>query len=321
MPNLVNFDLGTTPDGNWILKLKETLVSCGWILKGSGDGTSNFSNIATNDGSSATDHITSTTIANTNRAWFRLRSPAIVADGFFRELVFQYAPTGTAKVNLRIKYSLCPSNVGFEGGSPSATQVPTATDQTVVVGTGTDASPTGDRIAYPNNYALLNIVCEQVSPFSFYVYGYDQGSLAKPFTFAYEALKANTYPISDADPYVFVVTVFNDFSTEAGSVVRGLFHYLGSKVMMNFTSAIAPATGVNNANNYDDLIPVSYYRLESDPAPNGFKGYARNILATTALNIRQTTDTYSVNVTRDRILIKNSFSSIYPWEPGVIPAS
>ena len=52
-----------------------------------------------------------------------------------RELCWQVNGSG----QVRAKYS---PRAGFTGGSPSATQVPSATDERVFLGGGTDASPT-----------------------------------------------------------------------------------------------------------------------------------------------------------------------------------
>jgi hypothetical protein len=67
---------------------------------------------------------------NNNRAWARLQDP-----GTTREIVLQHS----AAAGLRLKYSAAAK---FTGGSPSATQVPSATDERVLWGAGTDASPT-----------------------------------------------------------------------------------------------------------------------------------------------------------------------------------
>ena len=67
-------------------------------------------------------------MANTS-AWFRISNP----DGV--EYVCQ---RGINNLQWRVKVS---PTVGFTGGSPGATQVPSATDEGIVLGGGTDASP------------------------------------------------------------------------------------------------------------------------------------------------------------------------------------
>lgn len=106
--------------------IAEMLVSAGWTYKASGDGLSGYSStgkIFTGTGTGALGW-------NNNRAWARLQDPAAG-----RELVMQHSAAG----GLRIKYSF---SAKFTGGSPAATVTPSATDERVFWGAGTDASPT-----------------------------------------------------------------------------------------------------------------------------------------------------------------------------------
>lgn len=108
-------------------QFKEVLKAAGWTVVSSSDGTTY---------NAAGDQITSGAagangMAN-NSAWFRIRSPGSSP----RELTIQ---RGTTNRVWRIKYSRLDQ---FTGGTPGATQTPSATDQVVVRGGGTDAAPT-----------------------------------------------------------------------------------------------------------------------------------------------------------------------------------
>jgi hypothetical protein len=71
-----------------------------------------------------------------NLSWFVLQGKGVVDNGtlYRRQLCFQFNAAGA----VRIKYS---ARAGFVTGSPSLTQVPTAADEAVFYGSGTDAAP------------------------------------------------------------------------------------------------------------------------------------------------------------------------------------
>jgi len=119
----VNTDVGGTIA---IFKLKELLKSAGWTVPSSSDGlTYNASGDQITHSSSGANGI-----ANAG-SWFRIRDP-----GDSHEWCFQY---GSPSGSWRIKISPLDR---FVGGSPGATQVPSATDGKILWGGGTDASPT-----------------------------------------------------------------------------------------------------------------------------------------------------------------------------------
>jgi len=107
---------------------KEFAKSLGWTVPRSSDGAtynSSGDQITTGGGGAGG-------MAN-NNAWFELRCP-----GGLRSLMIQRT---TGNTLWRIKYSA--AGAGFTGGTPTATRTPTATDEAVVRGGGTDAAPTG----------------------------------------------------------------------------------------------------------------------------------------------------------------------------------
>lgn len=108
-------------------------------LLGHGDGISTWNNngTPTTAGARFTASTPYAAVANgmgTNLSWARRRLPNNLG-----ELCLQYSTSSTVNLTQRIKYSPAAT---FTGGSPSATRVPSAADEIVFVGAGTDASPT-----------------------------------------------------------------------------------------------------------------------------------------------------------------------------------
>jgi len=161
-----------TTYGGALSLLVEMLVSAGWKYKASGDGLSGYSatgKIFSGTGSGALGW-------SNNRAWARLEDPS--ASGG-RELVFQHDNGGGA----RIKYS---SAAKFIGGTPSATVTPTAADQVVLWGSGTEASPS-NQTWFNGNIAVNHVgggggfatylgAAMDTAPYGFWFYGSQTGS-------------------------------------------------------------------------------------------------------------------------------------------------
>jgi hypothetical protein len=104
------------------------LVAAGWTKKSDSDGTTySATGVQVTSGAAGANGL-----AN-NFAWVRLQSPAGAGS---TELVIQRSNVNNTQ--WRIKVSMA---AGFTGGSPGATQVPSATDE-YLIGGGTDASPT-----------------------------------------------------------------------------------------------------------------------------------------------------------------------------------
>lgn len=106
-------------------QFKEAMKVGGWVVTQSGNAT-----IYDPSG----DSIPNATVMNAGTCWFVLSHPSL--DGYQRHICFQQ---GNARSEARIKFAW---GSGFNGGSPSATIVPTGADERLIWGTGTDASPT-----------------------------------------------------------------------------------------------------------------------------------------------------------------------------------
>lgn len=124
-----NYNVNFTPStgAEAMYELKNVMTGSGWTVISSSDG-STFS---------AGDNITSPTSLAGSSRWFIIQEPTGAGS---REWCFQRT---SDNATWRVKIS---PYGGFGGGSPSLTQVPSATDEGLIVGSGTDASPTGGQL-------------------------------------------------------------------------------------------------------------------------------------------------------------------------------
>lgn len=154
----------------YLYDFKSFLVSAGWTVLASGDGLSAFSS----SGDVITNRDTGANGIN-DLAWYVIGNP----DG--RQICVQavagFATPFTTAVGGRLKYSFA---AGFTGGTPSATQVPSATDEGVFCGNGTDAAPTagagahlwGSRTgnSFASTLGMYSAIAETVSPYRFLMF-------------------------------------------------------------------------------------------------------------------------------------------------------
>lgn len=152
-----NYKVGFAPatGAEALYELKNILTGSGWTVVSSSNGTT----------FSAGDNITGTTsLAGSNR-WFIVQEPTGVGG---RQWCFQRT---SDNATWRVKIS--PLN-GFGGGSPSTTRVPSATDEGVIIGSGTDASPTGGQLLPTDNTYKFHIVSDNtaIGPAGNQAYGF-----------------------------------------------------------------------------------------------------------------------------------------------------
>jgi hypothetical protein len=181
-----NVNVGATSGDQMIYLLLTTLLSAGWTVPSSSDGTTyNASgNQLTGSGSGAGG------LGNTS-AWFVVRDPS-----GRREFCFQ---RGTANTSFRAKYSALSK---FSGGSPSATRVPAATDEQVILGAGSDASPTYVAHFVASPTGRFHVVTTDTAENGVFWFWYAQinSSIVTQCFMLHDALKAGTTRASDADP-------------------------------------------------------------------------------------------------------------------------
>jgi uncharacterized protein (UPF0333 family) len=295
--------------------LKTTLVSNGWTVQSSSDGTTyNSSGDAITSANSGANGL------NNNNAWFRVRVTT-AQDGYNREFVIQ---RGTSASNWNIKYSL----VGFTGGSPNATTTPTATDEQFVITTST-AIFTGTESVY---------ICvgNSTDKNQFYLIGVDPGASPRAVKtiFALDRLLANTYPSAEKDPYIIWINAGGTSvdllaqNISIGSNENQLFTcgWMGKgtaveafKRLMGYTYRDGSGNylhannrtgyGANSLDGYITTLPIVFGRNAQYTTPRGAKG------ASTLFQWHSASTTWGTTFTqvsfRDRIV----FGDVnVPWD-------
>jgi hypothetical protein len=176
-----------------------------WTCVKSGDGLTNYSStqsVFSTDSSGAGG-------MGNNRAWFVLKHP-----GSTRELCFQRSSIETY---WRVKYSVN----GFGAGSPSSTQTPSASDEKILLGSGTDASPVMDSLFnhLTANSFVLTAGADNADGYAFYMFTYNKGDLRNPNSiktfFMFDSLSSGPYalPVApstsntqlDTDPFAIAI--------------------------------------------------------------------------------------------------------------------
>ncbi|MHC4067434.1 MAG: hypothetical protein ACYSUI_23430 [Planctomycetota bacterium] len=199
--------MGDTAGGRSFYDFKEGLKAGGWTVLSSGDGLALFSAVG--------DIITvrGTGAGGVNvLAWVRMQSHS----GF--EISLQQGNgdiAGSALTNgIRMKLS---ASAGFTGGTPSASQVPSAADEFVIRGGGSDAVPaqgvnwnneTNLSLDTAGEHLMIGVVEDQ-SPSRFvFVCLQDFSPFGCRSGYLFDSLQLQQIPLNgltDAEPYVFYV--------------------------------------------------------------------------------------------------------------------
>ena len=179
-----------TNHGDVFYQIKELLKTVGWVVQSSSDGlTYNASgDIITSGGAGAGG------MNNTN-AWYVLAHPTL--DGYQRYLCLQI---GSSKNNIRYKISWTP----FNGGSPGILRVPSATDERVLYGSGTDASPYMAVILDTTtaNIRINLIAGDSADDYAFFMLFNKVGTGALGGAIIMEKLICHAL---DVDPYIYYI--------------------------------------------------------------------------------------------------------------------
>jgi hypothetical protein len=292
--------------------LIETMLAAGWTMPNASDGTTMAVNRVTGPGSGDYG------LGNT-RAWVRLQDP-----GGLTEYTIQRT---TSNPVYRIKRSV---SAKFTGGSPDETTTPTAADETIVKGAGTDASPTGASMFAANNNRH-HCMAENTGYYDFYMISYPVGGGACNGIFMQDTVESFG-GVLDTDPIVIIVgdgvnnnTMSQNAAVNVGSV--GVYGYLGATFTpMRAQSIVSPNAntsfyssqiGVNPYTSKDDFVPIFPGRVAADAAPNGVKGKTTKFLVGSVQ--RASGDTLSEISARDRIVIMGTWTISLPWN-GDVPS-
>jgi len=282
MPNAYITNYVPTTYGQIMSAFVEMLVSAGWTYKASGDGLSGYNatgKVFVGVGSGANGW-------GNNKAWARLADPAGV-----REIVIQH----DNNAGTRIKYSRLAK---FTGGTPSSNTVPSATDEKLLYGSGTDAAPTfgGNfwNTGLPTGVFRFQGAALATAPYGFWLASVNTtntaimgtGFMMDPVTSAPEdpdpvvwhvglnnaftiagtgCLSNTSYPANGGTAQA--VWGFNDAAASFfDCVVVGDYNFGGS-------NASAGALGPNPFNSKHDAMPIAWGRPSAQPRP-GLKGWS-----------------------------------------------
>jgi hypothetical protein len=317
------FDVSTIPATGAVIvyKLVTALLAQTWTKPRDSDGTTySPSGVQVSSGNSGTNGL-----ANTN-AWFVVRDPNST-----RSFCFQ---RGTTNTLWRVKYS---KSAGFTGGSPAATQVPSATDEQVFYGGGTDASPTFQQVFGSGSDGTLRVnICagDSTVGYSFYLDCFTSGLPSSTHNvICLDVLSSGSYPVSDTDPAVVYATPVNGSTNAFGSDlyqnVTSAHAYMGASWMgvhgivgQDSSSATRcwPAdvagqgVGSNPVTGEDAGVPLPYGRSIGHTGPQGFKGFGSFLrYAGTFRACGDTISNTGVN-SRDRIWVNGC---LLPWDGSV----
>lgn len=326
MANLFKTNL-TGTGSLMIYELKELLKLAGWTVTQSGDATTydDDGDVITGPGGGAGG------MANT-RAWFVARMP-----GTTRELCFQ---RGTTDLLWRIKYSW---NAGFSGGSPSADTVPSASDEEVLHGSGTDSSPTGAALFHTDSQYYTQIMAQDSGRYGFWLASYDTSRISQT-AILLDPMAEGSFPDADADPYAMYVALDTSgsslsqvwaqsssnnttapyLSNSAGrgpkawmrpGLSRAGFVGIGACYFEYYAGGSSRSSTVSYATNAtsgeDVFLPVVYARAAAETPPNGVKGVSS--LMRINSNRRNNADT-----TADLAYIQMGHV-VLPWDGATVP--
>jgi hypothetical protein len=307
-----------------IFELKSLLTGSGWTVNKSGTGVNSASY------SDSGDLILSATQLNSANAWFKIKMPSRTNEWTFQRT--------TNDATWRLKY--CPTGfitTGSQTGSFNST--PHGINEVIVLGSATDASPTG--LSWPNGTTdamRAQIISDNASPYGAIMVAHKNGdgTITEAAWFT-DPMLAGTYDPTDPDPYVagmcrsVTILVANNsiqgmnyetsatskhFAVFTGSMVPLAVHgntYEVSDSSNGLQQVIPGGLGTNPFSSFDDLFLIPWIRRPGFGTSGGFKGYSSllNWMGTT----RSTGDTMSLLTTKDRYCFGNV---TLPWD-GTTP--
>jgi len=318
-----------------IFILKELLKSAGWTVPKSSDGS------VYNSGGDQISHGGSGAggMANSS-AWFVIREP-----GGLREWCFQKG--SASHLVWRVKVS---SHSLFVGGAPDATHTPTATDQQILVGAGTDASPTFATTFNADGSYAWHVIADNapigtaVPSYGFWAFSALTGSNDVYTLIMQEPMMIGTFPelssgtraapvLGDPDPVIYMCMYSVDSVVLSGSNIWQGHPPTGPQgwYKMNYVGGSFTAfegfewrglydtsrnCGTNPYNGADDCLPVVIGRTAITGAPVSYKGIC-HFLRYAAVNRPAPGYPNTLNLAADARAYAQSF--LIPWENNTLP--
>ena len=307
--------------------LKTRLRNAGWTVPRASDGSTYNSSgdQITHGGSGAAG-------MDNAKAWFVIQMPG--ASG--RQFCLQRQTTTGANTSYRwrVKYS---KGAGFSGGSPSATVTPSATDEQVLLGAGTDAAPSFDALFQIATDGLLRFNCmaDNASPYGFLAWAWGNTTGNTALAFGLEPLAS--YNTADTEPYLVhleAVSTTVNYSwfrsqllystyTQIGGWHDGVFYkpcantypLLAAADIHFYPPGSSPHSMWGNAgtnlDGYDDVLPIFVGRWTNIAPPNCWWKGVMTFTKALAQTGRVTGDLATVSSARDGVVVGQC---ILPWD-------
>ncbi len=163
-------------------------ASLGFVVQEASDGSTYEADVPTNGNPITGGGSGAGGLANAN-AWFRIQEPPA---GGSREWVFQRDATNNT--DWRVKVSALDM---FVGGTPDATEVPSAVDEDVMHGSGTDAAPVHAALFKGDGtyrWHLVGFDAAEDTVFPWYAYSSENGAGIPRTLIMVESLASGSFP-------------------------------------------------------------------------------------------------------------------------------
>ena len=251
-----------------MFSVKTVLVAAGWTVTKSGDGLALYSasgDIITSGGAVAGG-------LGTTRAYFTVTDAATKVCLSFQTI---------SNTTYRVKYS---ETGVMAGGSPNSTTVGSATDEQVLYGAGTDASPTGAQMLHTDNLYRFHVVANSTAQagsgtYPFWFGGAVNATGVAASFFGLDGMANGTYNALDVAPraiitwYVATGPVLAGWSTgsDAAFYARGWVAYglaaasFKRLAMSVYAVAVAGSTYTGLAGT--ENMSTGPYATEDQPLP------------------------------------------------------
>ena len=322
---LTNVTISQGGAADFLYATYAALTSGSWVTLGSGTG-------AAGGYSSSGSLMTSAASFNSNNSWVRMREPGGVGA---REYIFQRSTAATTAV---VKYSRAD---GFTGGSPAAAVSPTSTDTRLIVGGGTDASPTGVTICGATGY-VQSIASNTATngTYGFWTFQYAAGTGIFGGILLTEGISPGSTPASDADPSWRLAVASSTWWSNAAPgvswwqgynlagetyVTAGNLGFPGSSAntMTTTLTTMSPTLSTPfGVDPYDAKVSVfPFYIGKSATYPKGFSSGI-----SFGLTSQNNLDVFNISTSEPRIAVNsvNNGSApmpliVVPWVTNIIP--
>jgi hypothetical protein len=294
--------------------LKTLLKAAGWTVPKSSDGSVyNASGDQISTGGSGAGGM------DNAKAWFVIQMPGCNRSFCFQR---QNSTGANSSYQWRVKYS---ATGGFSGGSPAILVTPSATDEKVLFGSGTDASPNFSSFFNQTTDGAFryNAFADDTAPYGFAAWNWTNTTGANGHALALDPV-ANA-DSSDTDPYIIHASnntdawqrarFINNTTGQMAAWIGASFRSFLDSTALN-GSCCPEYTGwgygvVNPWSGKDDILPIMVYSN-----PGSWKGI---LTLPRAVNVpgRVAGDLFTVVSTGDWVVVSPTIT--LPWPSGTTP--